>query len=545
MQHRSMHATTALRRARRVRATAILAAISSGVWFGSAAAQADERGAGGPVGGEAIGPPAHPCVPATTRAQVNAAIDAYRATHDGVWPTPDGPAALGAPPKFTFYPMAGRLYQELYTHNFVDLDAGPGVLDWFCGDHTYNGHNGNDTEIRTFGEQVIGVPVYAALDGVVIIAVDGEPDMNTSCNGAGNYVIIDHGFGRVGWYFHLAQNSVAVGPGDPVEAGQIIGMTASSGCSTYPHLHFEVRDFDVVTEPYTGPCHPGESQWVDQTPIDFETYIIDAGVTHEDLWQADWLPYVLPSTNQLELTDPFVSIWYRMHNLPANSIQQWEFVRPDGTISWTSPNYAYDNPEDYRTSWWWATFDIFEMHRITGEWTIRLRINGDLEAEIPILVVETRDPDLNRAPAPVTLSFAPAVPTPDDVLFGLVDNDLILDDVDFDIVRYRWVWTVNDVVVRDAVTAARSDALPRSSFGAGDVVGLTVTPGDGVLDGPPASGAVIIDGVTPGDLNGDGFVDAVDLAALLAGWGQPGAADLNGSGAVDAGDLAILLANWT
>lgn len=60
---------------------------------------------------------------------------------------------------------------------------------------------------------------------------------------------------------------------------------------------------------------------------------------------------------------------------------------------------------------------------------------------------------------------------------------------------------------------------------------------------------IVIDGVpaqVAGDVNGDGVVDAFDLAALLSAWGTTGgAADLNGDGPVDASDLAILLANWT
>jgi hypothetical protein len=48
-----------------------------------------------------------------------------------------------------------------------------------------------------------------------------------------------------------------------------------------------------------------------------------------------------------------------------------------------------------------------------------------------------------------------------------------------------------------------------------------------------------------GDLNGDGEVDAADLAILLGAWGGSGSADLNASGSVDAEDLAILLGAWS
>ncbi|MFM7260234.1 MAG: hypothetical protein ACKO3W_06480 [bacterium] len=46
------------------------------------------------------------------------------------------------------------------------------------------------------------------------------------------------------------------------------------------------------------------------------------------------------------------------------------------------------------------------------------------------------------------------------------------------------------------------------------------------------------------DLNGDGAVDASDLASLLADWGQTGPSDLNANGAVDAADLTLMLSDW-
>jgi hypothetical protein len=50
----------------------------------------------------------------------------------------------------------------------------------------------------------------------------------------------------------------------------------------------------------------------------------------------------------------------------------------------------------------------------------------------------------------------------------------------------------------------------------------------------------------PADFNGDGIVNGIDLATLLAAWGVAGnAADLNGDGTVDGSDLTILLARWT
>jgi hypothetical protein len=59
--------------------------------------------------------------------------------------------------------------------------------------------------------------------------------------------------------------------------------------------------------------------------------------------------------------------------------------------------------------------------------------------------------------------------------------------------------------------------------------------GDGIPDNCPAA--------CIGDLNNDGTVNAVDLAAMLNAWGGAGG-DLNGDGATNAADLAALLNAW-
>ncbi len=70
-----------------------------------------------------------------------------------------------------------------------------------------------------------------------------KPDENGKYNCAGlkaNYVKIDHGDGTMSGYAHFLANTITVRAGDHVDQGQVIGQVGSSGCSTGPHLHFEV-----------------------------------------------------------------------------------------------------------------------------------------------------------------------------------------------------------------------------------------------------------------------------------------------------------------
>jgi murein DD-endopeptidase MepM/ murein hydrolase activator NlpD len=77
-----------------------------------------------------------------------------------------------------------------------------------------------------------GAPIFAAADGVVAVAGSGT-------TGYGNYVIIVHGSGFATLYGHLAAGVVKAG--DAVRQGQVIGAEGSTGASTGPHVHFEVR----------------------------------------------------------------------------------------------------------------------------------------------------------------------------------------------------------------------------------------------------------------------------------------------------------------
>jgi murein DD-endopeptidase MepM/ murein hydrolase activator NlpD len=76
-----------------------------------------------------------------------------------------------------------------------------------------------------------GTPIYATAHGTVAIA--------SYKGGWGNLVVIEHGYGFTTYYAHLSR--IVVRPNQEVSRGQLIGYMGSTGSSTGPHLHYEVR----------------------------------------------------------------------------------------------------------------------------------------------------------------------------------------------------------------------------------------------------------------------------------------------------------------
>ncbi len=85
-----------------------------------------------------------------------------------------------------------------------------------------------------------GDPVRATASGRVTAA--------ESSGGYGNMVEVDHGAGLATRYGHLSQ--IEVSEGEWVEAGAIIGRVGSTGRSTGPHLHYEVRVDGAAVDPF-------------------------------------------------------------------------------------------------------------------------------------------------------------------------------------------------------------------------------------------------------------------------------------------------------
>lgn len=89
---------------------------------------------------------------------------------------------------------------------------------------------------------------FGAGTGTPIVAADGGTVVSAGWHGGyGNAVIIDHGGGVATLYGH--QSRLAVSSGTGVSRGQVIGYVGSTGMSTGPHLHFELRLNGVPNDP--------------------------------------------------------------------------------------------------------------------------------------------------------------------------------------------------------------------------------------------------------------------------------------------------------
>jgi murein DD-endopeptidase MepM/ murein hydrolase activator NlpD len=107
------------------------------------------------------------------------------------------------------------------------------VSGWTFRDPRNPMHGGLDYRCK------LGDPIYAADAGVVIFA--------GWSGGYGNLVRVSHGNGYQTYYAHF--NSFAVGCGTPVAQGQIIGYCGTTGWSSGPHLHYEIRLNGVPQNP--------------------------------------------------------------------------------------------------------------------------------------------------------------------------------------------------------------------------------------------------------------------------------------------------------
>jgi murein DD-endopeptidase MepM/ murein hydrolase activator NlpD len=287
-------------------------------------------------------------------------------------PTPLPPPIPPVTPSSTLllWPLGGTDGRDWVINNYVDLDTTSGTLDYTgatgSAAKTLNGHLGIDIDVPNFRWMDGGVStVLAAGSGVVTFVRDNEPDRNTSCIGNANLVQVRHDDGLIAVYGHLKRASVTVSVGQQVSAGTVLGVVGSSGCSTAPHLHFELRDAaNRVVDPFR------DGLWaappIYNTPIILMDLVIAAGnMTLQQI--KDPAPNVT-STSRGSVLGVGVS----MAGGGAGDVIRLVITAPTGAT------FA-DNPVTFTTAhrhsyWLWNT----QLSPTQGVWTISFFVNGVL-----------------------------------------------------------------------------------------------------------------------------------------------------------------------
>ena len=431
------------------------------------------------------------------RRRIEAAVAAYRARRPQVLKS-------HRPFLFTFFPQAGVPGRDLFLQHFADLDPSTELLrDWDCSSYTYDGHRGHDSRIRSFREQEIGVPIFAAHDGVVIATHDGEPDRNTLGESPlSNYVVLDHGGGYDVWYGHLKLGSVAVSPGQAVAAGKQIGLTASSGQSVWPHLHLETHLNGNWIEPSAGPCHPGDSLWADQPPVTRELYAVGFYLSPDRLPLAgsNLGSHRASPDRTAVLDDEFrragsfvkgrqrIDARVDLRNLPGGATHRVRVLDPKGNVALESEGVYEDRgPLSLVVAFFSVEVDL----ATPGVWRFQLELDDTRVVDAPFQVVASARQVVNRAPSKIGVRF-PTAPAAGEAALCEVVTSLLGRDPDYDLVRYRYEWRSGSKLLRAVTSAASTDLLAADLVRAGDRLSCRATPSDGKRFGKPAVAKAVV-----------------------------------------------------
>jgi len=155
----------------------------------------------------------------------------------------DSAAALAA-----LVAKTARLEHELHAYEELLRERGMTPSIWPVSGRRESGMGGRRNPFGGRGyEYHEGQDIDAAYGTPVMVAASGKVTIAGWQRGYGNVVYIDHGSGLSTRYGHLSKIDVSVG--QAVMRGQTIGLVGSTGRSTGPHLHYEVRINNQPVDP--------------------------------------------------------------------------------------------------------------------------------------------------------------------------------------------------------------------------------------------------------------------------------------------------------
>ena len=305
--------------------------------------------------------------------------------------------------ELTFYPQAGILWRDLYPTNFVDLDPGPGVRDFACGTQTYDGHTGTDSDIRSFREMDIGVPVFAALDGRVISVQDGEFDRNhgqtahasTTTSSSSTRRAASRSTGTCARGFGCSETTES-----SRAAARLDGVERELELAA-PHFTSQVAS--QIHEPFSGSCNEGPSGWTEQVPTPTEPYVRDLALSAKPMTGKRDLPY-----DRAVRAGTFVrgtKVVYSRVELGAMLVRRIaaDSLPPAERID--RCRVDDDSPDGARSR---LLEPRIACRFRTGCWRIVVELDGGRSADTTLDVVATASEVRNRPPNAISVGLRPA-----------------------------------------------------------------------------------------------------------------------------------------
>lgn len=307
------------------------------------------------------------CISQEQKAEIEAelAINIARLRAEGILPIPDSTTTHNRlipnlTPMF-IWPLrvqpGFKGFEPYFISQYPDHDPVAGQLKDFNNDTiTYDlpsgGHTGTDIALgpnwwNMMNEQ--NVDVVAAAAGIITLREDGAFDQNCPPLGGNppvNRIVLTHPDGTRSWYLHMKNGSLTGKQvGDAVLEGEYLGKVGSSGFSTGPHLHFEVRDASgtagIPLDPWAGPGNDWNtgSGWLAQKPHKDPAIIDMYTSTAWPVYSACPNPDNTLKANHFNVSGTiFFNFFFR--HLSSGQTATLKIFRPDGTVANTY-NYSY------------------------------------------------------------------------------------------------------------------------------------------------------------------------------------------------------------